>query len=180
MPALVRPSAPLMASFVEALGEGYSRDTLRPETPETIAAIAADPDGFLGELLNPPATLVLPDGTMGQRVPATLLWWTDGDRFLSSIQVRHYLNAHLEQWGGHIGYAVRPSERGKGHACAMLAAMLDHVRAHLPDLTRVILTASQKNPASCRVIEKNGGVLERAIPHPWHDGEIGNRYGIAL
>ena len=32
-----------MPSFLEALREGYSRDTLRAETPESIAEIAADP-----------------------------------------------------------------------------------------------------------------------------------------
>ena len=180
MPALVRPSAPLMASFIEALREGYSRDTLRPETPDTIAAIAAEPDWYLGQIPNPPTTIVLPDGTLGQRVPETMLWWAGGDRFLGSIQIRHHLNAVLEQWGGHIGYAVRPSEREKGHASAMLAAMLGHVRAHLPDLTRVTLTAVQENIASNRVIQKNGGLLEKTIPHPWHDGALGNRYWIEL
>jgi predicted acetyltransferase len=85
----------------------------------------------------------------------------------------------LEQWGGHIGYAVRPSARGQGHASAMLAGALDHIRANLP-LTRVTLTASVENPASLRVIEKNGGVLFDTIPHPWHKGELGRRYWIEL
>ena len=41
-------------------------------------------------------------------------------------------------------------------ALTMLAGALDFVRANLP-LTRVTLTASVENPASLRVIEKNGG-----------------------
>ncbi|WP_372784856.1 GNAT family N-acetyltransferase [Phenylobacterium sp.] len=177
--ALVRPDARYMASFVEAMREGYSRDTLRPETPETIAAVAADPDGFLRQLADPPATIVLPDGALGQRAPETLLWYVDGDEFLGSVSVRHALNAALSQWGGHIGYSVRPSAQGRGYASAMLAGMLDHVRANLP-LDRVMLTANLKNPASIRVIEKNGGVLQDTIPHPWVEGDRGRRYWIAL
>src|SRR5258708_4578492 len=120
-----------MASFVEALREGYSRDTLRADTPETIAAIAKAPEWFLRQLHDPPTTIVLPDGTTGPRVPETHLWYAKGDEFLGAISVRHSLTPMLDLWGGHIGYAVRPSAWGQGHASAMLAGMLGHVRANL-------------------------------------------------
>ena len=179
MPSLVRPGMAYMASFIDAMREGYSRDTLRPETPESIAMVAKSPEWFLEQIANPPATIVLPDGTVGPRVPETILWYVEGDEFLGSISIRHVLTPVLEQWGGHIGYAVRPSARGKGHASAMLTGALDHIRAHLP-LKRVTLTASVENPASLRVIEKNGGVLFDTVPHPWHAGELGRRYWIEL
>jgi predicted acetyltransferase len=168
-----------MPSFVAALHEGYSRDSLRAETPETIAAIADAPAWFLRSLHDPPTTIVLPDGTIGERVPETYLWYVEGDDFLGSISVRHGLNAVLEQWGGHVGYAVRPSAQGQGHASAMLGAMLNHIREHLP-LDRVTLTANTRNIASLRVIEKNGGVLRDEIDHPWVPGDRGRRYWIAL
>jgi len=179
MPQLVRPAIAHMASFIEAMREGYSRDTLVPETPETIAAIAEDPAWFLGLQLAPPTTLVLPDGTTGQRVPETILWYAQGDEFLGSVHLRHYLNDALAAWGGHIGYAVRPSAQGRGYATTMLAGMLDHCRGR-GDLDRVMLTANTKNLASIRVIEKNGGVLADIIPHPWVQGDEGRRYWIAL
>ena len=179
MPELVRPALAYMASFVDALREGYSRDTLRVETPEGIAQIAAEPEWFLRQLNDPPTTIVLPDGTTGPRVPETILWYVQGEEFLGSISIRHSLSPMLEKWGGHIGYAVRPSARGRGHASAMLAGALAFARAHLP-LERVTLTASVENPASLRVIEKNGGVLFDTVPHPWHDGELGQRYWIEL
>lgn len=168
-----------MASFVAALREGYSRDTLREETPETIAAIADAPDWFLRSLHDPPTTVVLPDGTLGPRVPETHLWYVEGDEFLGSISARHSLTPMLELWGGHIGYAVRPSAWARGHASAMLALMLDHVREHLP-LERVTLTANVKNAASIRVIEKNRGVLRDEVDHPWVPGDRGRRYWIEL
>jgi len=61
----------------------------------------------------------------------------------------------------------------------MLAGMLEHIRAHLP-LERVMLTADTRNSASIRVIEKNGGVLDDIIPHPWVAGAEGRRYWISL
>ena len=179
MPVLARPAIEHMASFVDAMREGYSRDTLRPETPETIAAIAEDPAWFLGLHRDPPATVVLPDGTTGQRVPETILWYVEGDEFLGSVHLRHWLNDILALWGGHIGYAVRPSAQGRGHGSTMLASMLDHARAR-GDLDRVMLTVNVKNAASIRVIEKNGGVLADTIPHPWVEGDEGRRYWIAL
>ncbi len=180
MPTLVRPAMAHMASFVDALREGYSRDTLRDETAAGIAAIAADPEGFLNQLNDPPLTIVLPDGSLGKRVPETPLWYVEGDEFLGSVHLRHHLNEVLEQWGGHIGYAVRPSAQGRGYASAMLAGMLDHARAHHPELERVMLTVNVKNAASIRVVEKNGGVLADTVPHLWVPGDIGNRYWIEL
>jgi predicted acetyltransferase len=168
-----------MASFVDALREGYRRDTLRAESPEAIAQIAREPERFLRLLNNPPAHVVLPDGTLGPRVVETQLWYVDGDEFLGSVGVRHSLTPMLERWGGHIGYAVRPSAWGRGHATAMLAGILDHVRANLP-LERVTLTASLNNPASIRVIEKNGGTFRDEVGNPWIAGDRGRRYWIEL
>lgn len=179
MPHLVRPAMAQMASFIEALREGYSRDTLRPETPESIAQVAAEPDWFIRQINNPPLSVILPDGSTGERVPETVLWYVEGETFLGSIQVRHRLNEHLARWGGHIGYAVRPSARRQGHASAMLAGMLGHCRANL-DLDQVLLTANTRNLASIRVIEKAGGVLQDTIPHPWIEGDEGRRYWIRL
>jgi GNAT superfamily N-acetyltransferase len=57
-------------------------------------------------------------------VPATTLWWADGEQFLGRLTIRHRLTPALETIGGHIGYDVRPSARRRGHATAMLAAAL--------------------------------------------------------
>ena len=60
----------------------------------------------------------------GGDVPATELWWIEGDAFLARAQLRHRLDALLFEIGGHIGYDVRPSARRQGHATAMLGAIL--------------------------------------------------------
>lgn len=179
MAELVRPAERYLASFIEALHEGYNRDTLRPETPESIAQVEADPMAFLQSQLTPPETFVQPDGSLGRAVPWTPLWWVEGDRFLGTVHVRHELSESLSKVGGHVGYAMRPSARGQGHASAALAAGLDWIRANLP-LTRVLLTVNPNNPHSIRVIEKNGGVHTQTIPHIWRPGEQAMHYWIEL
>ena len=56
------------------------------------------------------------------RVPATqfLFIRAEDNRLVGMIQVRHYFNEHLAQYGGHIGYSIRPVERRKSYAKEML------------------------------------------------------------
>lgn len=179
MPALVRAELAHVPSFLEALREGFSRDNLRATTEGEIAQIEREPEWFVRQVNHPPRQVVLPDGTLGERVPATELWYMDGATFIGTVGIRHELNDHLAAWGGHIGYAVRPSARREGHASAMLAQALDWVRANLP-LERALLTVNLDNTGSIRVIEKNGGVLEAEVDNPWVEGVRGRRYWIAL
>lgn len=92
-------------------------------------------------------------------VPCTYRWITEGSRYVGAIAFRHYLTPALLNSGGHIGYGVRPSDRGRGAAswalhelCARLAAQGE------PD--RVLLTCDDANTASARTIERCGGLLE--------------------
>ena len=70
-----------------------------------------------------------------------------------------------ELWfGGHIGYHVVPRHRGRGHATQMLAQAKPACQAL--GLTELLITCGEDNIGSRRVIEANGGVLERIV-----DGE---------
>lgn len=91
-------------------------------------------------------------------VPATELWWVDGDVFLGRIGVRHRLTPTLLEVGGHIGYDVRPSARRRGHATEMLRRALSVARELVIDLA--LVTCDVDNVGSRTVIERNGGVLE--------------------
>jgi predicted acetyltransferase len=116
-------------------------------------------------LRNPPAALArtqgyargrnLPDGF----VPETIYWLLrDGQRVVARSSLRHRLTPHLEHEGGHIGYSVRPSDRGKGYGTAVCRLTLERARAL--GLPRVLITCDADNAASARIIEKNGGILE--------------------
>jgi predicted acetyltransferase len=92
------------------------------------------------------------------QVPATTLWWVDGAEYLGRIAVRHRLTPQLLELYGHIGYDVRPAARRRGHATAMLAAMLPVARRL--GIDPALVTCEHDNLGSRTVIERNGGVLE--------------------
>jgi len=59
-------------------------------------------------------------------VPCTFLWIVDADdEYVGSIALRHQLNDFLLREGGHIGYAIRPSARRRGHATTALRQTLE-------------------------------------------------------
>ena len=91
-------------------------------------------------------------------VTGTYLWMLDDDVVVGRISLRHALTPWLLEVGGHIGYAVRPSARRRGHATAALALMLDVAAERGMDT--VLVTCDDDNVASRKVIEANGGVLE--------------------
>jgi predicted acetyltransferase len=91
-------------------------------------------------------------------VPATTLWWVEGQEYLGRIAVRHRLTPALLEAGGHIGYDVRASARRRGYATAMLAAV--RPVAHALGIDPALITCEDTNVASWRVIEANGGVYE--------------------
>jgi len=97
------------------------------------------------------------------------------NRLLGTINVRYpyedYVKVH-----GHIGYGIRPSERRKGYAAAMLELALDFCKK--VGLERVLLTCDKSNVGSAKTIMKCGGVLERESMLA--DGEVLQRYWIAL
>jgi predicted acetyltransferase len=90
-------------------------------------------------------------------VPQSTWWLVDGEEYLGRISVRHELTQWLREYGGHIGYEVRPSARRRGHATRMLRDVLPHARAL--GIESALLTCDEDNVASARVIEAAGGVL---------------------
>lgn len=84
------------------------------------------------------------------------------NRIVGMIQVRHFLNDHLLQYGGHIGYSVRKSERNKGYAKEELRQALIYCKDILK-LSRVLLTCNNDNLASRKTILSQGGNKENEV-----------------
>ncbi|GAA3094011.1 GNAT family N-acetyltransferase [Streptomyces rectiviolaceus] len=92
-------------------------------------------------------------------VPVTTLWYADGADYFGRIAIRHNVNTRfLREYGGHIGYDVRPTARRRGHATAMLIGSLPYARAL--GLVSVLVTCDTDNTGSRKVIEAAGGAFE--------------------
>ena len=99
-------------------------------------------------------------------------------RLIGASSLRHHLTVDgLNTWG-HIGYGVRPSERRRGYATEILRLMLEE--AGKRRFWRVLIGAHTSNTGSCRVIEKNGAVLENIVPDTDEPGETISRYWIEV
>ena len=110
---------------------------------------------WLEENLQAEAGLNIPENW----VPAIQLVSFDvAGQALGFLNLRLRLNDYLLENGGHIGYSIRPSERGKGYAKESLRQGLQIAKEK--NIHRVLVTCSIKNLASQAVILANGGQLE--------------------
>ena len=165
---LVAPSRDRLRAFEAAVAGGWSPNTTRDVTAETLDALRTDPDRYLAELNGTQeGTIVLPDGTTVPRLPGRVFWIWDST-FSGVINIRHVpgtedLPPHVS---GHIGYSVVPAKRNRGYATEALRLAL--LEARKLGLARVAITCDPDNHASRRVIERNGGVLRG---HGEHHGE---------
>jgi len=96
----------------------------------------------------------LPDGW----VPGTTRFLEHEGRLLGLFNLRHRLTENLRRFGGHVGYSVRPAERGKGYGTILLQAAMKE--AERLGIDRVLVTCDTANVASAAVIKKCGGILE--------------------
>ena len=98
------------------------------------------------------------------------------NKIVGIIDIRHHINHPiLSTWGGHSGYVVRPSERGKGYGKEMLRLNIENYK----DLgfDKVMITCDERNIASEKVIVYNGGVFDKIYEH---DGIRTKIYWISL
>ncbi|MGW4529008.1 GNAT family N-acetyltransferase [Amycolatopsis sp. NPDC004378] len=141
MAQLAAPGSRYHASFLDALREYHAEglhSELRPD-------VLADPAQFRRWAAEADAPT--------HRV----YWWVTGTRFLGRARLNFRLTGELPEFGGHIGYDIRPTARGRGHATALLRAVLGAARD--AGIERALLTCGPDNHASRRVIERNGGVF---------------------
>ena len=98
------------------------------------------------------------------------------DKIVGVIDLRHHINHPiLGTWGGHCGYSVRPSERGKGYAKEILRLNMQNVKEL--GIEKLLVTCDVNNKASEKTILANGGIYENTIDV---DGSQMKRYWIKV
>lgn len=93
-------------------------------------------------------------------VPQTSYWLYDDDKVIGYGRIRHYLNDKLIETSGHIGYAIRSTERGKGYGDRILSLLLEECKKL--NISRVQIGTNSDNVASNKIILKHSGVLIRS------------------
>ena len=96
-----------------------------------------------------------------EKVPArTYFLVRESDKkIVGMINIRLALNEKLKKYGGHIGYSIRPTERGKGYNKINLYLALKVCDSY--GIDTVFLDADLDNPASWKTMEALGGVRIR-------------------
>jgi predicted acetyltransferase len=167
---LIVPDESHREAWLDYLHEWYA--TGEGMTPWALDPHHGDFDLFLADARRFAAGLDVP----ADKVPAGLFLLVrgDADRILGAASIRYRLNDYLMQYGGHVGYGVRPAERRKGYAKTILALALGICRDR--GIERVLVTCDADNVGSARTILANGGVFDTEVIHP--DGSPVRRYWI--
>ena len=114
-----------------------------------------DYEEWLETNLNKEMGIGLPEN----RVPSIqFVLFDESGHALGFLNLRLRLNEGLLNYAGHIGYSIRPSERGKGYAKEALHQGLQVAKEK--NIPRALVTCSTENPASRAVILANGGQFE--------------------
>ncbi len=108
----------------------------------------------------------LPEGY----VPETYYFlWHDAE-IVGQFRIRHYLCDSLCEGAGHIGYCIAKEYRGRGFASQGLRLTLEKAFCIVPE-EEIYLRVNRDNPASLRVMLKNGGYVHH---------EDGERYYVRI
>ena len=95
------------------------------------------------------------------RVPGKtfLLIRKNDNKIVGTINIRWNLSEKMLEFGGHIGYGIRPTERRKGYNKIQLYLVL--LEAQKLNLDKVMIDCSVDNLGSDKTIKALGGILER-------------------
>lgn len=152
---LVKPSVEFKDSFIEALEEFQSEGRY---SFLNIKEISDNFETFITELNDGTCHLHKPYEDWVEHVPETILWLVKEDKYIGTFNIRQRLNWHLEKWGGHINYIIRPSMRGKGFGKKILQKGMPCVC--FLGMDRALITIDPKNKAGIKTVEFCGGVFD--------------------
>ncbi len=161
MPAakLIRPSTEYKESFLSALDEYHKEGRFSFYNNNEIYSNFEE---FIENLRNEKGHRYRPYESWVEPVPETILWLVKDMEYIGSIYIRHRINWHLEKWGGHIYFAIRPSMRNKGFGKKILKKSIPY--ANYIGIDKALITVDPDNKAAQRIIEFCGGKEDDITP----------------
>lgn len=114
-----------------------------------------------------------------KRVPARTYFLVreSDNRIVGMSNIRLELNEALKNYGGNIGYSIRPTERRKGYNKVNLYLALQVLEKY--NVEDALLDADLDNPASWKTMEALGG--ERILEYiDEYDGSESVKYSIPV
>lgn len=79
-----------------------------------------------------------------------------------AANIRHELKGKLFEIGGHVGYAIRPCERGKGYGTIQLKLLLQKMDEM--GIEKALITCRENNLGSKKTMEKFVGEPDTLVP----------------
>ncbi|MCL2171883.1 MAG: GNAT family N-acetyltransferase [Defluviitaleaceae bacterium] len=93
------------------------------------------------------------------RVPQIIYWLFVDKRPVGMGKLRTRLTEKLKISGGHCGYGIAPSQRGKGYGTLLLKMIAKEAVAL--GLDKILLTINIENKSSIKIAINSGGIIEK-------------------
>ncbi len=156
---LIRPCVEYKESYLEALGEFHAEGRY---LYQDIHKLTDNFDGFIEALRTEKGYPHQPYQDWVEPVPETIVWLIKDDLYIGTVDIRHRLNWHLEKWGGHVHFNIRPSMRGKGFGLKILKKSIPIV--NYLGIDKALITVSPDNKTAIKVIESLNAEFEDETP----------------
>lgn len=107
-----------------------------------------------------------------EKVPARTYFLVrkSDDRIIGMINIRLALNERLRNYGGNIGYSIRPTERRKGYNKINLYLALKICQQY--GIKEVMLDCNKENLGSAKTMQALGGIMVKEYYSEQYDEVI--------
>ena len=152
---LIRPSIDYKDDYLDALREYHAEGQY---THQDIGTLKGDFDAFVKELNTEKGYPHQPYQDWVEPVPETIVWLVKDGKYIGTVDIRHRLNWHLEKWGGHVHFNIRPSMRGKGYGQKILKKSMPII--NYLGIDKALITIAPGDETAIHIVESCGGEFE--------------------